>query len=147
MIVRTVVLGFALIGMLSCADRRERLLSRKNATSGLHVREAIEYMRLRSDAQAIVTITGYLVGQDKKADHVFLQLAEDKGQIASAFNCFCRFEPNQLSLIKDLEQNTAITVSGKLGETIQGITLSDCQLIMVNKEGKDMYLPVSAVNY
>lgn len=136
-----------LFGLVSCTNYRERILEKKNARSGLHVREAIEYMRLRSDAAALVTITGYLVGQEIKGSQVFIQLAEHKDQIASAFNCICSFEGTQLLLLKGIENNTAITVSGRLGETTRGITLSDCQLIMVNKEGKDMYLPSQAVNY
>ncbi|MBX9893449.1 MAG: hypothetical protein K2Y12_14100 [Chitinophagaceae bacterium] len=116
---------------------------KKNARTGLKVREAIEYLRLRTDPQAEVTITGYLVGSRQLGKDIFLQLAEDKGQIASAFNCYCRFELNQQPALQSIAQNTAITVSGKLGETTQGITLTDCQLIMINNEGKDMYLPVN----
>ncbi len=147
MTLKTSVLCLIFFGLVSCSNYRERMLEKKNARSGLHVREAIEYLRLRSDAEALVTITGYLVGQETKGNQVFFQLAEHKDQIASAFNCFCSFEETQLLLLKGIEYNTAITVSGKLGETTQGITLSDCQLIMVNKEGKDMYLPSQAVNY
>ena len=127
----------------SCTNYREQILLKKNARAGLKVREAIEYLRLRKDPQADVTITGYLVGSRQLGNDIFLQLAEDKGQIASAFNCYCRFELNQQLDLKSIAQNTAITVSGKLGETTQGITLTDCQLIMINNEGKDMYLPVN----
>lgn len=137
---------FVMLG-LSCTNYRERILLKKNARAGLKVREAIEYMRLRTDTQAEVTITGYLVGSRQVGKDIFLQLAEDKGQIASAFNCYCRFELKQQPAIQSIAQNTAITVSGKLGETTQGITLTDCQLIMINNEGKDMYLPLNTVNY
>jgi hypothetical protein len=144
---KTAVLCLMLYGLVSCTNYRERILEKKNARGGLHVREAIEYMRLRSDKEALVTITGYLVGQETKGGQVFFQLAEHKDQIASAFTCFCSFEGSQLFLLKGIENNMAITVSGKLGETTRGITLSECRLIMVNKEGKDMYLLSQTVHY
>ena len=120
---------------------------KKNARSGSRVKEAIEYLQLRKNPQEEVTVSGYLVATENMGKQLMLQLAEEKGQVASAFNCFCRFDEIHAKRLEQIESNTAITVSGKLGQSLKGITLSDCTLIMINKEGKDMYLPAQAANY
>lgn len=98
---------------------------------GMTVAEAKDFL----DADAAnsgkeVTVSAYNWGMNERMDEkVQLNLGDEKaeGMVSASFSCM--FPKSQAGILKAIEKNAMVTITGKISKGAGGVELNDCKIV------------------